>query len=256
MFQKRFSKVFSSGKIKIGQNPSLPLFWTWRCHLAVAEGPGFLVPWFSWLLLQQLLHTLNHPTKKRQKKQHFRLVSCNIESFLSLHVILWIFTKHLTLTTFQIWDKFFSLNFREVCFLSSYLTSVNFDLMFIPVCHHSSLTLFRRDLIWALVPSDPWFFWMTISASLSRARVLIRSLFSLFSPSDSGELKIIDIICTHELVIVRLTHIIHIHVNELFKQELGFLLIIWRCRFQLNTEVNTYNILYYNFFSKHTCIII
>ena len=57
-----------SGKLKIRPNPSLPLFWPWRCHLAVAEGPGFLVPWFSWLLLQQLLHTPNHPTKKRQKK--------------------------------------------------------------------------------------------------------------------------------------------------------------------------------------------
>ena len=152
-------------------------------------------------------------------------MSCNIESFHSLHVILWIFTKHLTLTTFQIWDKFFSLNFREVCFLSSYLTSVNFDLMFIPVCHHSSLTLFLRDLIWALVPSDPWFFWMTISASLSRARVLIRSLFSLFSPSDSCELKIIDIICRHELVNVRLTKIIHIQVNQLFISS-GVLLLL------------------------------
>lgn len=44
-------------------------------------------------------------------------------------------------------------------------------------------TLFLSDLIWALLASVPWFFCITISASLSRARVLIKSLFSLFSPS-------------------------------------------------------------------------
>lgn len=70
----------------------------------------------------------------------------------------------------ETWYTLYSIRF--------YLNFESCDQLFHPV-----FTLFLSDLIWALLASVPWFFCITISASLSRARVLIKSLFSLFSPS-------------------------------------------------------------------------